>query len=441
MSIDRKLGFWMCVALVMGNMIGSGVFLLPAALAPYGMNSVIAWLATSAGAIFLALVFSGLSRAFPEAEGPYAYVRLAFGDLPAFVVAWGYWVAIWVGNAALVTGTVSYLGNLFPVLGGSPALNAIISVAAIWTLTGVCIRGVRAAGGVQVVTTVLKLIPLLAVAGLGVLLFVTHDQRLVWHPADAPPISAVGITAAASLTLWALLGFESAAVAAKRVIDPERTIPRATIIGTLLVAAIYILSCTAVMLLTPAGELANSGAPFADVAMRFWGSGAGHAVAIFAAISGFGAMNGWIMLQGELPMQLAQRGVFPAVFARLSRHQTPALGLCISSGLVTLLVLMNFGKSLVEIYTFMILLATTANLVLYLACALAALVLLRNGKLKASGGHVVWISIAAILGGLYALWTLYGAGPQALLWGLVLLVASVPVFYLMRRVAAAGAAA
>ncbi|MEO8160989.1 MAG: amino acid permease, partial [Arenimonas sp.] len=276
MTVDRKLGIWMCVALVVGNMIGSGVFLLPAALAPYGMNSVIAWLATSAGAIFLALVFCGLSRAFPQAEGPYAYVRLAFGDLAAFVVAWGYWVAMWVGNAALVTGTVSYLGNLFPALNGSPALNLAISLAAVWILTGVCIRGVRAAGSVQVVTTVLKVLPLFAIAGLGLLLFVTNDSRLVWHAENATPISASGITAAASLTLWALLGFESAAVAAQRVIEPERTIPRATIIGTLLVAAIYILSCTAVMLLTPADELAKSGAPFADVAARFWGSGAGH---------------------------------------------------------------------------------------------------------------------------------------------------------------------
>jgi APA family basic amino acid/polyamine antiporter len=385
-------------------------------------------------------VFSGLSRAFPEAEGPYAYVRLAFGDLAAFVVAWGYWVAIWVGNAALATGTVSYLGAIFPALNGNIALNATITIAAVWLFTAVNIRGVRTAGAVQLVTSILKVLPLLAVAALGLFLLFTHDQRLVWHAANATPISAGGITAAAALTLWALLGFESASVAAQRVVDPQRTIPRATIIGCLVVAAIYILSCTSVLLLTPAAELAKSGAPFADVATRFWGSGAGQALAVFAAISGFGALNGWILLQGELPMQLARRGVFPPLFGRLSRFQTPTGGLVISSLLVTALVLMNYGKSLVEIFTFMILLSTTATLVLYLACACACLVLMRRGQLGARGAHFAWLAAAAVLGGLYALWTLYGAGPDALQWGLVLLVLSVPVYFLMKRTAAPVAA-
>src|SRR4249919_1135613 len=432
MSVDRKLGMWMCVALVVGNMIGAGIFLLPAALAPFGMNSVLAWLATSAGAILLACVFAGLTRAFPEAEGPYAYVRMAFGDLAAFVVAWGYWVAVWVGNAALVTGTVSYLGALFPTLIGNTAFNAMITLGVLWGLTAVNILGVRTAGAVQLVTTVLKLLPLLAVSALGVFLFATHDARLVWHPAGAPPISAAGITAAASLTLWALLGFESASVAAQRVEDPQRTIPRATVIGCIVVAAIYILSCTAVLLLTPAAELARSGAPFADVASRFWGSGAGQALAIFAAISGFGALNGWILLQGELPLQLARRGVFPAAFGKLSPQQTPAAGLCISSALVTILVLMNYRKSMVEIFTFMILLSTTATLVLYLLCALAVLVLMGNGKLVATGPNAGLLAVAGVLGTGYALWTLVGAGQEAVLWGLVLFAVAVPVFYLMR---------
>lgn len=441
MTVERKLGIWMCAALVVGNMIGSGIFLLPAALAPYGMNSVLAWLATSAGAIVLACVFSGLSHAFPEADGPYAYVRLAFGELTAFVVAWGYWVAIWVGNAAIATGAVSYLGNLFPSMVGNPALAAVVTLSVVWALTAVNIRGVRAAGGVQLVTTVLKLLPLLAIAGLGVFLFAKGDSRLDWQGSAAIPISASGITAAAALTLWALLGFESASVAAERVVDPQRTIPRATILGTLAVAVIYILSCTAVLLILPPDVLGKSGAPFADVAARFWGSGAGHAVALFAVISGFGALNGWTLLQGEVPLQLARRGVFPAVFGKLSRWQTPAIGLCISSGLVSALVLMNFGKSLVEVFTFMILLSTTATLALYLTCALAVLALLRNGKLAARGAHAGWLATAGVLGGAYALWTLYGAGAEAVLWGLVLFAVAVPVFYLMRRARPAAGAA
>jgi len=441
MSVDRKLGIWMCAALVVGNMIGAGIFLLPASLAPFGMNSVFAWVATSAGAILLACVFAGLSRALPDAAGPYEYVRLAFGDMPAFVVAWGYWVSIWVGNAALVTGTVSYLGAIFPSLGGNVALNAVISLGAVWLMTAVNIRGVRSAGAVQVVTTVLKLLPLFAICLLGIFLFARHDARLAWHATDSVPISGGGITAAASLTLWALLGFESASVAAKRVQDPERTIPRATVIGCVAVAAVYILSCTTVILLSPSAELAKSGAPFADVASRFWGSGAGEVVAIFAAISGFGCLNGWILLHGEVPMQMARNRVLPAVFAKLSRWQTPAIGLCISSTLVSALVLMNYGRSLVEMFTFLILLSTTATLVLYLSTALAALWLLHRRRIAVQGPQATLLAVAAVLGSLYALWTFYGAGKEALLWGLVLMVASVPVYFLMKRGAAVEATA
>ena len=430
----RKLGFWMCVALVVGNMIGSGVFLLPAALAPYGMNSVLAWLATSFGAVMLACVFSGLGNAFPEQEGSYGYVKLAFGELAAFVVAWGYWISIWVGNASIATGSISYLANLVPAL-ESPTLAAFATIGVVWLLTAVNLYGVRAAGGVQVVTTVLKLLPLLAISALGIGLFFTHDPRLDWQAAASVPLSGSGVTAAAALTLWALLGFESAAVAAQRVQDPARTIPRATVFGTLVVAAIYILSCTAVLLLLAPEAAAKSGAPFADVATRFWGSGAGHAVAAFAAISGFGALNGWILLQGEVPFRLAQRGVFPKVFARESARNTPVAALLLSSLLVTLLVLLNLGKSVVGVFTFMLLLSTTSTLVLYLACALSVLVLLRRGAMPARGARAGWLAVAGALGALYALWTLYGAGAEALLWGLVLLGAAVPVFYLMRRAA------
>jgi APA family basic amino acid/polyamine antiporter len=431
---EKKLGLWMCVALVVGNTIGSGIFLLPSALAPFGLNSLIAWVATSFGAVMLACVFSGLGNAFPEEEGSYGYVRQAFGDLAAFVVAWGYWIAVWVGNAAIASGSISYLANLVPAL-ASPTLAALTTVTVVWALTAVNLLGVRTAGGVQVVTTVLKLLPLLAIGAIGVFLFFAKDPRLDWHAPAAVPFSASNVTAAAALTLWALLGFESAAVAAKRVQDPRRTIPLATVIGTLVVAAIYILSCSAVMFLLAPEVLAKSGAPFADVAALLWGSGAGHAVAAFAAISGLGALNGWILLSGEVPFRLARRGVFPKVFGHESRRQVPAFALCVSSVLVTILVLMNLGKATIEVFTFMLLLSTTATLVLYLTCSVGLLVLVRRGRLGALGAHVRWLVLAGALGALYSLWTLYGAGAQALLWGLVLFASAVPVFYLMRRAA------
>src|SRR5580692_8972632 len=175
-SSRALLGFWMCVALVVGNSIGSGVFLLPASLAPFGLNSVVAWGFTASGAILLAIVFARLSRAYPAAGGPYAYVHLAFGPLAAFIVSWGYWISIWVGNAAIATGGVSYLSPLLPWIVDVPGASAGVTLFLLWLLTFVNWYGIRASGWVQSVTTVLKVLPLLAVGLLGLRLLRSADS-------------------------------------------------------------------------------------------------------------------------------------------------------------------------------------------------------------------------------------------------------------------------
>jgi APA family basic amino acid/polyamine antiporter len=286
--------------------------------------------------------------------------------------------------------------------------------------------GVRAAGWVQAVTTLLKLLPLLAVALLGVgLVFLRHPlPGLV----GGPPLSLDATTAAATLTLWALLGLESATVPADKVEDPEWTVPRATMVGTVVTAVLCAAACSVVLLLVPASELAVSNAPFADAVRPIWGEGAATLVVVFAAISAFGALNGWILLQGELPWVMARDGVFPKVFARESRRGTPAFAFVLTSGLVTLLVLANAHSTMVEIFTFMILLSTSACLVAYLVCSLALLHLMRRGRLPGLGRAAPWLAGAGVLGGAYSLWALFGAGRDALLWGFVLLLAAVPVY-------------
>ena len=450
MTVERgKLGLWMCTALVVGNMIGSGVFLLPASLAPYGLDSVAAWLLTAGGAMVLAVVFAGLGKAFPTIGGPYAYTRMAFGDLAGFIVAWGYWVSIWTGNAAIATGGVSYLGHMFPTLADQP-WSALATVAMVWLFTAFNLLGARTAGLVQLVTTVLKLMPLLAVAGLGVWLLATHRAAVSQAVHAAPPLRLDAITAAAALTLWAFLGLESATIPAGKVHDPRRTIPRATLFGTALTAVVYILACTTVMALIPAERLAVSAAPFAEVAQMFWGSHAGDILAAFAAISAMGALNGWILLHGELPFQMSRQGVFPKIFGRESRRGAPAASLIIGSTLVSVMVLLNSSKSTVHLFTFVLLLATAVSLVMYLACALAALKLMASGRI--AGARTQWgLALASLIAAAYALWAIAGAGivtgavcgAATICWaswsenpvylGALLLALGVPVFYLMRR--------
>jgi APA family basic amino acid/polyamine antiporter len=428
------LGFWMCVALVVGNSIGSGVFLLPASLAPFGLNSVLAWGFTACGALLLAIVFARLSRAYPAAGGPYAYVHLAFGPFTAFIVAWGYWISIWVGNAAIATGAVSYLSPLMPWIATIPGASAAVTLFFLWLLTFVNWYGIRASGWVQSVTTVLKVMPLLAVAILG--LFSVRSGNVA--AAAGIPLSLSGTTAAATLTLWALLGLESATIPADKVYDPRRTIPRATLLGTVVTALICILACTTVLLLVPPQTLAQSNAPFVDLARQFWGDSAGKLLAVFAAISGLGALNGWILLQAELPNAMAKSGVFPRVFAQESPRGTPTFALFFGSALVTLLILMNYQKSMVSVFTFMILLSTTACLVLYALCSLALLRLQWTGELAGSRlgeprRGMMPLAIIGILATVYSLWAIVGAGAEAVLWGAALLILGVPLYFWVRK--------
>jgi basic amino acid/polyamine antiporter, APA family len=425
----QLLSFWMCVALVVGNSIGSGVFLLPASLAPFGLNSVIAWGFTASGAIALAIVFACLSRAYPQAGGPYVYVHLAFGPLTAFIVAWGYVISIWVGNAAIATGAVSYLTPLLPWIEQTPGASAAVTLFFLWILTFVNWYGIKASGWVQSVTTVLKVLPLLAVTVLGLLFVRSHHVSA----AGSIPLSVGGVTAAATLTLWALLGLESATIPADKVANPGRAIPIATLFGTVVTALICAVACTTVLLLVPPATLARSNAPFVDLAAQFWGDGAGKVIAVFAAISGFGALNGWILLQGELPRAMAMRGEFPRIFARQSARSTPGFALCFGSALVTLLILTNYQKSMVSIFTFMILLSTTACLVMYALCSAALLRLQWIGQLGAARKGSTALAIVGVLATAYSLWAIIGAGADAVAWGAVLLCLGVPLYFWLTR--------
>ena len=419
----RAFGFWICLALVMGNMIGSGVFLLPAALAPYGWNAILGWILTIAGALCLAFVFARLARHFPHAGGPYAFTREAFGRGPGFIVAWSYWISVWTANATIAVAAVSYLSHFLPGLAAAPGLAAI---GFVWAFTLINCLSVKGAGEVQLATTMLKLLPLIAA------ILLTLGIAATGH-AEAPPlppaeVSWAGVTATAALTLWAMVGFESATIPTGHIKEPARVIPRATMIGTLATGLIYLIACSGVALLLPAEQAAGSDAPFADFIGRYWGAGPASFIALFAAISALGALNGWVLIQGEMPVALARDGVFPAWFARRAASGAPVRAHLVASGLVTALLLINQSRSMGSLFTFMALLSTSASLVAYLACSLAALRLQGIGRMARTAA----LLFAAAASTLYSLWTLYGAGLEATGWGAVLLVSGVPVYLAMR---------
>src|SRR5688572_6472721 len=424
----RKLGLLMCTALVVGNMIGSGVFLLPASLAPFGGISIIGWLVSAAGAACLALVFARLGQILPRTGGPYAFARAGFGDFAGFLVAWSYWISMWTTDAALAVAFVSYMTVFFPALNSVPLLGAAAALVAIWVLTAVNVLGVRPAGVVQLVTTVLKLLPLIAIIAVGLFFFDgSHFQPFNASGRGALP----AISATITLTLWAFLGLESGTVPADEVHEPERTIPRATLLGTLIATVVYILGTVAVMGMIEPRILATSTAPFADAARLIVGSWGAYVIAAGAAISCFGALNGWILLSGQLPFAAARDGLFPAPLARVGGNGAPVNGIIISSIIGSALVALNYTRGLVGAFTFMILLATLATLIPYLFSSMAVL-LVRGGTSRAHRAGA-GIFVVAVLAFVYGMWAIAGSGRDAVFWGFLLVIAGLPLYVLMVR--------
>lgn len=423
MNRAPPLGFWMASALVVGNMIGSGTYLLPASLAPFGMASLLGWSVSLGGALLLAVTFAWLSRQMPVAGGPYAYSRAAFGDFAGFITAWCYWVSIWCGNAAIAVAFAGYLGGVIPAVGASPMTGAACALGAVWLCTLFNVSGVRTAGWVQMITTVLKLLPLIAIACIGAW-WLEPSAFQPFNPSRRPLLDTTTVTVA--LTLWAFLGMESATVPADKVRNAERVVPLATIAGTLVAAFATILACTVVIGLVPAAELAASGAPFANAARLLWGDAAGYAFAAAAAIACFGALNGWILIQGQIPLAAARDGLFPQRFAHENARGTPAFALVLGSGITTLLVIANFHGSLIALFTWSILLSTASVLVPYLFSMAAAIGFGRVAHPRTG------MRIVAALAFVYGLWALIGTGGEALAWGAGLLVAGLPVYALLR---------
>jgi len=419
----HRIGFWTAVALVMGNMIGSGIFLLPSSLAEYRGVGLLGWIVSAIGSVLLALAFARMSRVRTAVGGPYAFTRLAFGDLAGFLVAWGYWLSICCGNAAIALACIGYLEPLYPWVTGNPLRSSALAAIAVWLLTGVNLWGIREAGQVQVVTTVLKVIPLVLISFAAVVAF--HPAPFAIGESSVRTIGSE-LSMAAAMTFWAFGGLESATIPAQNVDDPQRTIPRATVVGTTITAIIYIVSTIGVMSIVPIEQLKVSTAPFADAAYAFIGPWAALAVAAGAAIACFGALNGWILLSAQMPLAIASDRLFPRLFGVVSKRGTPVWGLLVSSCLTTGLIAMNASRGLVELFTFIVLLGTLNALVPYVFSSLAGFLI---DARSIGSGHLPFSAKAVyLLAFVYSLWMIAGAGTEVVYWGFLLLLAGLPVY-------------
>lgn len=414
----RPFGVWTAIALVVGGMIGSGIFMLPKLIAPYGWIGVIAWIIAIAGVFAIGYALAALSKAMPEQTGSIAVTGAVLGPVVGVLVGWSYWISNWTAIAAIAGAAVSYLSFFIPWLGATPLNGALGTVGLIWLLTLTNLAGAKLAGQVQVVTTVLKLLPLIAVIAIVAGLGLSGEASAPPWPGTGP--GYLGLSAAVTLAIFPLVGFEVAGLAAERVINPARNIMRATMIGVAITGLLYIMVSTGIAFNLPAEAVANSPAPFALFTETYWGRGAGLFVAAFAAIAAIGALNCWVLMEGEIPLGMARAGLLPEWFGRVNARDVPVRGLLLSSALASLLVLFTADRTLSKAFEFIVLLTTSTALIFYLAICVAAVV--RRVAV-----------IPALLGIPFTLWALWGAGVEASLWSFALTLTGLPLYWWSQR--------
>jgi len=411
----RPFGVWTAAALVVGGMIGSGIFVQPAQLAPYGWTGLAAWGFAIPGAMLLAYVLSRLSAARPAATGAIETVGEALGPLPGLLVGWSYWVGICSANAIIALTAVRYGSAFIPELTASPLATALGATTLIWALTALNLGGAKGAGRFQIVTTVLKLLPLFAVVIILAILALTDSRQFSANP--HAPFRSADLTTALTLCFFPLVGFEAASLAAERVRDPARNIMRASLFGTALTGVLYVIISNGVAFALPAAQVTAADAPIALFVETFWGKGASLAIAAFASIAAIGCLNGWTLMQGEVPLGMARSGLVPAFLGRTSDRDVPTIAILASSAFASLLALSGAVPGFTGVLTFMLQLTTAATVWLYVGACAAALVL---GIVR---------PVAAI-GLAFACWVLWGSGVEALLLSVALMLTAVPLYWL-----------
>lgn len=424
----RSLGLITVISLVAGGMIGSGIFTLPSTLAKFGGISLLGWVIAAIGAWVLAHLMSALSKVIPETGGSYAYTKAAFGELAGFIVAWGFWLSIWSTNAAIALTFSGYFGVFFPEVSQSSWFSVTVALSAIWGLSILNSLSIRSSGNLQVVTTALKILPILLVA-FGGLFFIDLDNFIPFNTSEESSFQA--ITSSSVLCFYAFMGLEAATIPAGNIKDPEKTISKGTKIGVSLVIFLYLFSSFSLFGVLSPTEVAQSQAPFSDAANLIFGINTGYFVAAGACLASFGALNGWILLQGQIPYSMAKDGLLPKALAYKNPTGAPSVGVIVSSVFISILLLFNISKGFSGLYEFMVLLTTTTSLAFYFGAVLAYgyFSFTRQLGFKWTFGSILY----TFLGLGFSAWIFLGAGLDALILGVLALLFGIPIFWLSKR--------
>ena len=425
-SLKKEISLFMATMLVCGNMIGSGVFMLPSTLAQVSGPgaTIIAWILTTIGSVLIAISFANMGTKYPSTGGCYSYTKEAFGDFAGFLSAWLYWNGSWIGNAAIIVAITSYASTIIPSL-SNPTISIIFSSAILWIFTILNITGVKKAGKIQSFVTVFKIV---FFALFIIVAFMNFDIN------NITPLYPEGkglntISLAATSTLWAFIGLESATVAGGELKDPEKNIRKSTIYGLIISAIIYLAISISSMGAMSNTNLAQSTAPLTDILTNALGTGVGKILTVAVVVCILGTIIGWLLSTARVAYAAGVDGVFPKFFGKIDEKTgTPVNALIFGSVLVNILLVMNFQKGMVDAFTFITVLATLSYLPVYLLAVSAEMMLIFRDEKKFNFKIFIKKSILPLLAFIYVIWTIYGSGAETVMWGFILMLLGIPVY-------------
>lgn len=372
----KRMGFWAVFAIVFGSQIGSGIFMLPSVLAPYGMFGIYGWCFAGLGALLLAFIFSELCSRYPQTGGPHIYIKKEFGMIPAFFIGWAYWLVSWISTSVVIVSAVAYLNPFFD--NPSSNFNLSLEIALLIIITALNCKSVKLSGQVEFALTLLKFIPFVVVP---IVLLQSFDSSCIAMSQELASIPSQKLVSMVTiLCFWGFIGVECATTPAGSVKNPGKTIPKAIVLGTSSVALVYFVNNAAVMGVIPSAILAQSTAPFVDAINVVAGKNVSYLLSAVASIVCIGTLNAWVLTSAQISLGLAEDKLLPAFFATKNEEESPYISVLISSlGLIPILILTK-QESFSEQISYIINFSVIVFLIVYIACCAVYLKLMIKEK-------------------------------------------------------------
>ena len=426
-NTHNEIGFWRGWAIAVGCAIGSGVFMMPTLLAPYGLLGLTGWLIAGGGTLLVALSLSRLVRRIPKIGGPYAYVQAGLGSFAGFLIAWTYWIACIAAVSGIAIAFVGYLGVFVPQVTESRLLSLLCALALVWTIVVLNIRSLESSSRFQLVSTLIKILPLLFMIVLG-FSFMEPANLPEVNPTDLHPLALLATVT--TLVMWSFVGIETATVPADNMAEPDKTIPPVLIAAVLTILSLYLLVSLAIALLVPPDELINSSAPFALAASKVLGPAGAGLITLGALVSTLGSLNANTLTAGNVALAAAKDDLLPEQFKRLSDSGTPQFAYLVSGVFISALLVLNYTKGLVAAFTFMAMLSTLSTLMAYAFCAVSEFYFLKSDQPGPERNRAIGLSIATFA---YAFFAIYGAGWEIVFYSFMLILMGMPIYALVKK--------